>query len=142
MLSKLVVAAAVAATLTGVAYAQQRQQTTGAASQAQSQTLATLPPGASTVTNWYKQDVYDPNENKIGEISDVLVDKDGKISAFIVSVGGFLGMGEKHVAVPFDNVHDTHGKRDRWLTMNTTKDALKSAAGYKYDRRNATWVPV
>jgi hypothetical protein len=89
MVSKLVVVAAVAATLAGVAYAQ-HSQTTGTAPQAQSQTLATLPPGASTVTNWYKQDVYDPSENKIGEISDVLVDKDGKISAFIVSVGGFL----------------------------------------------------
>jgi sporulation protein YlmC with PRC-barrel domain len=141
MVSKLVVVAAVAATLIGVAYAQ-HSQTTGAAPQGQSQTLATLPPGASTVTNWYKQDVYDPSEKKIGEISDVLVDKDGRVSAFIVSVGGFLGMGEKHVAVPFDTVQETHGKRDRWLTMNTTKDALKSAAGYKYDRGKATWVPA
>jgi sporulation protein YlmC with PRC-barrel domain len=141
MVSKLVVAAAVAATLTGIAYAQ-HSQTTGAAPQAQSQTLPTLPPGASTVTNWYKQDVYDPSEKKIGEISDILVDKDGKISAFIVSVGGFLGMGEKHVAVPFDNIQETQGKRDRWLTMNTTKDALKGAAGYKYDREKTTWVPA
>jgi len=141
MLSKLVVAAAVASTLTGAAYAQ-HSQTTGPASQAQSQTLATLPPDASTVTNWYKQDVYDPSENKIGEISDCLVSKDGKISAVIVSVGGFLGMGEKHVAVPFDNVHETQSKGERWLTMNTTKDALKSAAGFKYDRRKATWVPA
>ena len=141
MVSKLVVMAAVAATLTGAAYAQQ-SQTTGAAPSAQSQTLTTLPPDASTVTNWYKQNVYDPSDNKIGEISDVLVDKDGKISAFIVSVGGFLGMGEKHVAVPFDNIHETQGRRDRLLTMNTTKDALKSAAGYKYDRGKATWVPA
>jgi sporulation protein YlmC with PRC-barrel domain len=141
MVSKLVVVAAVAATLAGVAYAQ-HSQTTGTAPQAQSQPLATLPPGASTVTNWYKQDVYDPSENKIGEISDVLVDKDGKISAFIVSVGGFLGMGEKHVAVPFDNVHETQTRGDRWLTMNTTKDALKSAAGFKYDRGKGTWVPA
>ena len=141
MVSKLVVVAAVAATLAGVAYAQ-HSQTTGTAPQAQSQPLTTLPPGASTVTNWYKQDVYDPSENKIGEISDVLVDKNGKISAFIVSVGGFLGMGEKHVAVPFDNIHETQGRRDRLLTMNTTKDALKTAAGYKYDRGKATWVPA
>ena len=140
MVSKLVVVAGVAATLTGVAYAQ-HSQTTGAAPQAQSQTLATLPPGVSTVTNWYKQDVYDPLEKKIGEISDALVDKDGKISAFIVSVGGFRGIREKHVAVPFDNVHETQ-KRGRRLTMNTTKDALKSAAGYKYDRGKATWVPA
>ena len=141
MLSKLLVAAAVAATLIGAAYAQ-HSQTTGTAPQAQSQTLSTLPPGASTVTNWYKQDVYDPSENKIGEISDVLVGRDGKISAFIVSVGGFLGMGEKHVAVPFDNIHETQGRRDRLLTMNTTKDALKTAAGYKYDREKTTWVPA
>ena len=141
MLSKLIVAAAVAATLTGAAYAQ-HSQTTGAAPQAQSQTLATLPSDASTVTKWYKQDVYDPSENKIGEISDVLVDNDGKISAFIVSVGGFQGMGEKHVAVPFDNIHATERKGERWLTMNTTKDALKTAAGYKYDRAKSTWVPA
>jgi sporulation protein YlmC with PRC-barrel domain len=141
MVSKLVMVAAVAATLTGAAYAQQGQ-TTGAASQGQPQTLPILPPDASTVTNWYKQNVYDPSDAKIGEISDVLVNKDGKISAFIVSVGGFLGIGEKNVAVPFDNVHETHGKGERWLTMNTTKDALKSAAGYKYDRGKATWVPT
>jgi hypothetical protein len=59
-----------------------------------------------------------------------------------VSVGGFLGMGEKHVAVPFDNIHETQGRRDRLLTMNATKDALKTAAGYKYDREKATWVPA
>ena len=141
MVSKLVLVTAFAATLSSVAYAQ-HSQTTGTAPQVQSQTLATLPPGASTVTNWYKQNVYDPSEKKIGEISDVLVDKDGKISAFIVSVGGFLGMGEKHVAVPFDNIHETQGRRDRLLTMNATKDALKTAAGYKYDREKATWVPA
>src|SRR5258706_4255993 len=123
MLSKLIVAAAVAATVSGAAYAQ-HSQTTGAAPQAQSQTLATLPSDASTVTKWYKQDVYDPSENKIGEIRDVLVDHDGKISAFIVSVGGFLGMAEKHVAVAVDNVHETPRKRDPLRAMDTTKDAL------------------
>ncbi|SRR6266566_9521972 len=141
MLRKLLVAAAVMATLIGAAYAQQ-SQTPGAASQAQSQTLATLPPGASTLTNWYKQDVYDPSENKIGEIGDVLVDKDGKISAFIVKVASFLGTREKYVAVPFDSVHETLRRGDRWLTMNTTKDALKSAAGYRYDRGKGIWVPA
>jgi PRC-barrel domain len=37
----------------------------------------------------------------------VLIEKDGRIGAFIVSVGGFLGVGEKHVAVPFQAVHAT-----------------------------------
>src|ERR1700721_1769435 len=61
-----------------------------------------LPSEAMTVTDWYKQNVYDPNENKIGDIKDVLVDKSGKVVALIVGVGGFLGAGEKDVAVPFE----------------------------------------
>ena len=134
-MSKLVLVAAVAATLTGAAYAQ-HSQTTGAAQEAQSQTLATLPPGVSSVTNWYKQDVYDPSENKIGEISDVLVDKDGKISALMVSVGGFLGMGERYVAVSPASVNIRHDdKNDKWLaSMNTTKEALKAAPEFKYPK--------
>jgi hypothetical protein len=60
--------------------------------------LTTLPPNAMTVTICYKQNVYDPSA-KIGEMTDVLVEKDGE--AFMVSVGGFLGVGERDVAVPF-----------------------------------------
>ena len=46
------------------------------------------------MTDWYKQDVYDPKNNKIGEIMDVLVDKSGRVTSLIVGVGGFLGAGE------------------------------------------------
>jgi sporulation protein YlmC with PRC-barrel domain len=141
MLTKIALAAAIAATLTGFAQAQQGQ-TTGAAPSAQTMTLRSLPPEASTVTNWYKQNVYDPSEEKIGEITDVLVDKDGKVGAFIVSVGGFLGVGEKHVAVPFNAVQGTQKNGKWWLTMNATKDALKSAPGYKYDKTKTTWEPA
>jgi sporulation protein YlmC with PRC-barrel domain len=141
MVIKIVAVAAVVSTLTAAAYAQQ-SHTTGAAPATQSQTLTTLPPDASTVTNWYKQNVYDPSDRKIGEIKDVLVSKDGKISAFIVSAGGFLGVGEKDVAVPFDQVHGTERNGKWWLIMNTTKDALKNATGYKYDKARATWVPA
>jgi hypothetical protein len=52
-----------------------------------------LPSEALTVTDWYKQNVYDPNENKIGDIKDVLLDKSGRAVALIVGVGGFLGAG-------------------------------------------------
>jgi len=58
-----------------------------------------LPADSVTLTHWYKQNVYDPADNKIGEIMDVLVDRDGKVTALIVGVGGFLGAGEKDVAV-------------------------------------------
>jgi hypothetical protein len=42
-----------------------------------------LPGEALTVTDWYKQNVYDPNENKIGDIKDALVDKTGKVVALL-----------------------------------------------------------
>jgi len=59
-----------------------------------------IPQNAVTVTDWYKQDVFDGNDNKIGQIKDVLVDQSGKIETLIIGVGGFLGAGEKDVAVP------------------------------------------
>src|SRR5450631_1147669 len=76
MLNKLAIAAAVAAAVTGSAYA---QQTTGVGTPTQAQVLTTLPTNATTVTNYYKQNVYDPSDAKIGEITDVLVDKGGKV---------------------------------------------------------------
>ena len=88
-----------------------------------------------------EQNVYDPNENKIGDVKDVLVDKTGKVVALIVAVGGFLGAGEKDVAVPFEAVHPTMKDKKWWLVMNTTKDSLKSAPGFKYNSSSTTWVP-
>ena len=104
--------------------------------------LSSLPANSTTVANYYKQNVYDPSDAKIGEISDVLVSKDGKVEAFIVSVGGFLGIGQKDVAVPFTAVHASEKNGTWYLTMNATKDALKQARGYTYDKAKATWVPA
>jgi hypothetical protein len=113
-----------------------------AASGSAARILPSIPADAMTVTHWYKQSVYDPSDAKIGEIMDVLVERDGKIVALIVGVGGFLGMGEKDVAVPFNAVQFKTKDTNKWYpVMNTTKDVLKSAAGYKYDRAAMTWIP-
>src|SRR5215471_1616150 len=89
------------------------------------QIMTSIPNESVTVTHWYKQNVYDPSDNKIGEIMDVLVTREGKVDAFIIGVGGFLGIGEKDVAVPFNAVHATTKDNNKWyLVMNSTKDAL------------------
>jgi hypothetical protein len=139
MWNKYAFAVAFATLLAGPVFAQ--QTTMGAATpvQSQAQVLTTLPASATTVTNYYKQNVYDPAN---AEIKDLLVGKDGKVDAFIVSVGGFLGMGEKDVAVPFSAIQATEKNGSWHLTMNATKDALKEAHGYKYDKAKATWVPA
>jgi sporulation protein YlmC with PRC-barrel domain len=106
------------------------------------QILTTLPADANTITHWYKQSVYDPSDNKIGEIMDLLVSKEGKIEAMIIGVGGFLGMGEKDVAVPFNAVQFKTKDNNKWYpVMNATKDSLKNAPGFKYDRTTTMWVP-
>ena len=106
------------------------------------QVLATIPANAATINHWYKQNVYDSANNKIGDIEDVLVDRDAKVVALVIGVGGFLGLGEKRVAVPYNAVHMTTKDANKWyLVMNSTKDALMKAPGYKYDRTSMTWMP-
>ena len=75
--------------------------------------VLTSVPEAVTVTDYYKQNVYDPSDQKIGEIKDVLITQDGKVGAFIVAVGGFIGAGEKDVAVPFTDVKGNNSQRDQ-----------------------------
>ena len=142
-MKKLTCTALAFAALTTIASAQTPQPLPPAMPGGQSaQILSNLPGEALTVTHWYKQNVYDPGDNKIGEIKDVLLEKDGKIFAMIVAVGGFLGMGEKDVAVPFNAVQfKTKDNNKWWPVLNTTKDALKGAPGYKYDRTAMAWIP-
>ncbi len=103
--------------------------------------MSIVPTSAKTISDWYKQDIYDPSDSKIGKIDDVLVSGGGQVNAVIVGVGGFLGAGEKDVAVPFSAVKQTTKNNKTYLTMDTTKDALKSAPGFKYDSNKTAWVP-
>jgi sporulation protein YlmC with PRC-barrel domain len=102
--------------------------------------MTEVPPNSMPVTNFYKQNVYDPSNNKIGDVDDVLLGADGRINALVIGVGGFLGIGEKHVIVPFTAVKADR-KDNKWqLVMNSSKDELKAAPGFKYDRTNTVWV--
>ena len=114
--------------------------TTPASAAQDGQLMMSVPGDALPISEYYKEDVYDAKDAKIGDVEDVLLDKNGKVDAVILGVGGFLGIGEKDVAVPFNAVHATEKNGKQWLTMNATKDGLKGAVGYKYDRSKATWV--
>ncbi|HEY7661681.1 MAG TPA: PRC-barrel domain-containing protein [Xanthobacteraceae bacterium] len=141
-MARLAYTALMLALMTTVASAQAPQTAPRQNGGSAARTLTSIPANGVTVTHWYKQDVYDPSDNKIGEIMDVLIDREGKATALIVGVGGFLGMGEKDVAVPFDAVRaTTKGNNKYYLVMNASKDGLKSAKGFKYDRNAMTWTP-
>jgi sporulation protein YlmC with PRC-barrel domain len=79
-------------------------------------------------------DLYNAQNDNIGKIQDVVFDKSDKVVGYILSVGGFLGMGTHYVAVDPGAVairYDAHNKTWR-ATMNATKDQLKSAPEFKY----------
>jgi hypothetical protein len=71
------------------------------------------------------------NEN-VGDINDVRIDNSGKVAAVIVGVGGFLGLGEKDVALTFDQIklaRDSDG--NLVVTADATKESLQAAPEYK-----------
>ena len=75
------------------------------------------------------------DDKKIGDVSDVLFDKDKKIVAYIVGVGGFLGMGQKHLPIPWGRLaYDrTLGAYHLDLTDEELKAAPSFAAGQEFD---------
>jgi PRC-barrel domain len=72
--------------------------------------------------------VNDANE-KIGDVDDLLVEPSDKVLFAVLSVGGFLGMGEHLVVVPFSRLQITG---NRVLLPGGTKDALKALPEFKY----------
>lgn len=84
------------------------------------------------------------NDNeKIGDVSDILFDKSGKIEAFVVGVGGFLGIGAKDVALPPSSFQVVAGDKSKnesdKLKLSMTKDQLKQAANFEpYNPPRAT----
>jgi len=112
----------------------------GAPAAAGTHAMSDVPAGSMTVANYYKQSVYDPSNAKVGTIEDVLITDQGQIRGLVIGVGGFLGVGEKDVIVPFEAVKGSN-KDNKWtLVMSATKDELKAAQGFKYDRTKMTWM--
>lgn len=167
MLKSYVLAGALVATMSGAVLAQQMNRpggamdrpTTGperstdgtmrgpgAGSMDQSATgapqfLSTLPQNALLVSNIHNQNVYDRQDNKLGEVKDLVVDRSGRINAAVLSVGGFLGIGEKDVAVAFSDLQAVQTDNNKWrLTLNVSKDALKNATGFRYDKNKGLWT--
>ena len=109
MFAKYITAAlAGTALLATVASAQTPTTTTDRANTASANTAMTLS-DSSLQGNWRASKVvglavYNDNNDSVGTINDLLMDKRGNIKAVVLGVGGFLGVGEHLVAVPFDKV--------------------------------------
>lgn len=77
--------------------------------------------------------VYNRANERIGDINDLILGPDGKVMSAVIGVGGFLGIGEKLVAIDFSELQlnrDADGTMR--ATVNSTKESLESAPEFKY----------
>ena len=82
--------------------------------------------------------VYNDANEKIGDISDLLFTKDGKVEAILISVGGFLGVGAKEIALAPSQIqlHEENGSWKAKVSMN--KDQLKDAPDFERYKSTTT----
>jgi sporulation protein YlmC with PRC-barrel domain len=97
--------------------------------------VATAPTSLST-SSWlasevYKSAVYDSAHQKIGDVADLVIDSSGIVKSAVIGVGGVMGMGEKHVAVPFADLKVTSKEGKAWLVLDRTKKDLEEAPAYE-----------
>jgi hypothetical protein len=76
--------------------------------------------------------VHSTADETIGDINDLIIDLDGTVDGVIIGVGGFLGMGEKNVAVDLDSLSlKTSEDGDVRLVLDASKADLKAATDFK-----------
>jgi sporulation protein YlmC with PRC-barrel domain len=66
----------------------------------------------------------------IGDVNDLVIGADGNVEAVVVSVGGFLGLGEKNVAIDFAELDWAERDNDRWLVASMTKEQLEQQTAF------------
>jgi sporulation protein YlmC with PRC-barrel domain len=152
MIRKLLATTAVTALMATGAYA---QDTTQPAQDPAMQTSPTQAPAAQPETpmvikadgnlasNIIGKPVYNgtgDDAEKIGSVNDLVINPDGSIEALVIGVGGFLGIGQKDVAIEYELATWEERDNDRWLVVETTAEALK--AQQEFDRQAYEPMPA
>ncbi|MGR3762335.1 PRC-barrel domain-containing protein (plasmid) [Roseobacteraceae bacterium NS-SX3] len=75
--------------------------------------------------------VYSPEGETVGDINDVIVSFGGTVEGVVIGVGGFLGIGEKPVAIALNKIGLDNGEGGMRLVLDATRDELKSAPVFK-----------
>jgi hypothetical protein len=143
MLKKLMITTAISGLMIGGAVAQSTTQP----STSTNAPAATAPASGTTVgqmvnaqkpdqmlsSKFIGTDVIGANDEKIGDVSDILFDRNGMVHAYVVGVGGFLGIGAKDVAIEPKSFQIVKGENNapEKLRLSMTKDQLQQAAAFE-----------
>jgi sporulation protein YlmC with PRC-barrel domain len=119
---------------------------------AQTTPSPTPAPGGSMQVQWYSHQAGEMRASKligtrvnneagerIGDINEIVLSKDGKVAAVVIGVGGFLGLGEREVAVKFESLRLTQDANNNTVAaISATKDSLKSAPEWRWTGEGGT----
>jgi hypothetical protein len=134
MIRKLLATTALATLVAAAAYGQ--EQPAPASPDPQTTTQPAAPPAqpprpvqadAYLASNFLGESVYNgtgDNAQNIGDVNDIVIDSKGQAKSIVVGVGGFLGIGEKSVALDFPKLSWMEANGDRWLVTDATKEQL------------------
>ena len=158
MLKKLMMSAAVSALMVSGALAQATPPMNpppAAAPNTSTKFIATQSPNQWAFSKFKGTDVLGPDNAHIGDVVDVLFDKSGRVDAVVVGVGGFLGIGEKNVALDMsafqvvpaninsstNSTASSNNPNDIKLKVSWTKEQLKAAPDFQYYKTAARQAP-
>jgi sporulation protein YlmC with PRC-barrel domain len=97
-------------------------------------TFYTVGPADMLASRLMDLDVHNLQNEEIGEIDDLIIDEGKNIRGVIISIGGFLGIGERRVAIqPGSLIITREGTDDLKAVVNTTKEELQNAQEFKFE---------
>jgi hypothetical protein len=145
-LSLIAFAAALAVAVPAIAQTQQKNQDPGvsAGSTRQPQGFYTGQGNELRASKLVGAPVRNDADERVGEINEVLLTKDGKVEAVVVGVGGFLGIGEREVGLNFNSLRiepdnsATASTGSVIVKVNLTKDSLRDAPAWTWPGRTGT----
>jgi hypothetical protein len=104
----------------------------------------TFTPGQMRASKLIGTNVRNAASETIGEINELILDKDGKVAAVVIGVGGFLGIGAREVALDYKSLnvkYDPNAMTDAGattVTVNATKESLSTAPAWTWNRETST----
>ena len=96
-----------------------------------------LLPGQVRASEMNGATVYDRDNQNLGDVKDIILDRDGRVAAVILNVGATLGVGGKYVAVSMNDLKITNDNNKPRFAVAMTKDQLKSARAFDLNEKPA-----
>lgn len=93
--------------------------------------LDSAPASGLQASNLIGASVKSTADDDVGSVSDLIIDENGQVVAVVVGVGGFLGMGERDVAIGWDDVTRSGASDEVELRIDVTRESLRAAPEYK-----------